>query len=143
SFSSRPLPFDAPRRETSSRVHRRCRERRFPTERSRRRSLRSRVRESQARFARGSKPGSSVRNPSRTRVKKLFPIYLQLRDRTVGVIGAGRVAERRLRRLLDTEATIRVVAPQATPAIEEWDRKGRIALARRPFEPSDLDGAQL
>ncbi|HLU46937.1 MAG TPA: uroporphyrinogen-III C-methyltransferase [Planctomycetota bacterium] len=76
-------------------------------------------------------------------MKKLFPIYLQLRDRTVVVIGAGRVAERRLRRLLDTEATIRVVAPQATPAIEEWDRKGRIALARRPFEPSDLDGAQL
>lgn len=73
----------------------------------------------------------------------LYPIYLDLRAHRVVMVGAGRVAERRLRRLLDSGAEIVVVAPQATRAIETWAEANRLRLERRPFRPADLDGARL
>lgn len=72
------------------------------------------------------------------------PAYLSgllLRDRDVLVVGAGAVATRRLARLLEVGARIRVVAPDASDAVVELDRRGRLAWQRRRFVDEDLDGA--
>lgn len=72
------------------------------------------------------------------------PAYLSgllLRDRDVLVVGAGAVATRRLARLLEVGARVRVVAPEARDEIAELDRQGRIAWRRRRFVDEDLDGA--
>lgn len=72
------------------------------------------------------------------------PVYLAglaLRDRAVVVVGAGRVAERRLRRLLEVGARVHVVAPEATPGVRAFADAGLVAWTPRGYAATDLDGA--
>ncbi len=73
----------------------------------------------------------------------LFPMFLKLEGRQCLVVGAGKVGEPKIAGLLDTGARIRVVALDASPAVREWARAGRIELDLRAFSPEDLDGAFL
>jgi precorrin-2 dehydrogenase/sirohydrochlorin ferrochelatase len=76
-------------------------------------------------------------------VTNLFPMFLKLEGRQVLVVGAGNVGEPKIAGLLETGAHIRVVALQASPAVREWAREGKIELAVRAFSPDDLAGAFL
>ncbi len=73
----------------------------------------------------------------------LFPMFMKLDGRQILVVGAGKVGEPKIAGLLETGARIRVVALEATPAVREWAKTGRIELDLRPFVSSDLDGAFL
>lgn len=73
----------------------------------------------------------------------LFPMFLKLHGRQVLVVGAGRVGEPKVAGLLETGAHIRVVSLEASPAVREWAREGKIELELRPFSPHDLQGAFL
>ncbi|HTS06440.1 MAG TPA: bifunctional precorrin-2 dehydrogenase/sirohydrochlorin ferrochelatase [Candidatus Eisenbacteria bacterium] len=73
----------------------------------------------------------------------LFPMFVKLKDRSVLVVGAGNVGESKIAGLLETGARIRVVAIEATPAVREWARQGKIALELRPYRSSDLEDAFL
>ena len=66
----------------------------------------------------------------------LFPAFLRLSGKRVLVVGAGPVAASKLKALVDAEADITVVAPIVHPDIEAQ----AVAIHRRPFEVSDLDG---
>jgi precorrin-2 dehydrogenase len=70
---------------------------------------------------------------------KHYPVYLDLKDRPVLVVGAGKVALRKVRGLLEAGARITVVAPEWEPDFEEL----AIRLIRRRFRASDLAGAFL
>jgi precorrin-2 dehydrogenase/sirohydrochlorin ferrochelatase len=76
-------------------------------------------------------------------VTSLFPMFLKLEGRQVLVVGAGNVGEPKIAGLLETGAHIRVVALQASPAVREWAREGKIELAVRAFSSDDLAGAFL
>jgi precorrin-2 dehydrogenase/sirohydrochlorin ferrochelatase len=76
-------------------------------------------------------------------VTDLFPMFLKLEGRQCLVVGAGKVGEPKIAGLLDTGARIRVVALDASPAVREWARDGRIELDLRAFSPDDLDCAFL
>ncbi|MBK8460248.1 MAG: hypothetical protein IPL43_08780 [Micropruina sp.] len=67
---------------------------------------------------------------------------MALRDRAVVVVGAGRVAERRLRRLLEVGARVHVVAPEATPGVRAFADAGLVAWTPRGYAATDLDGAR-
>lgn len=73
----------------------------------------------------------------------LFPMFLKLEGRRVLIVGAGRVGEPKIAGLLDTGAHIRVVALEATPAVRQWARDGKIELDLRAFSSDDLVGAFL
>jgi precorrin-2 dehydrogenase/sirohydrochlorin ferrochelatase len=73
-------------------------------------------------------------------VKTLFPLFLKLTGRHCTVVGAGLIAEGKIRGLLSTGADILVVAPQATVALQRWATAGRIRWLRREFRDSDLNG---
>jgi len=73
----------------------------------------------------------------------LFPLFLKLEGRKCLVVGAGNLAQSKIRSLLDSGANVRVIAPQANAAVEEWARTGVITWEVRNFEASDLDGAVL
>jgi precorrin-2 dehydrogenase/sirohydrochlorin ferrochelatase len=76
-------------------------------------------------------------------MERLFPMFVKLAGRRVLVVGAGAVAEVKIRSLLDTGARIRVVALQAKRAVHEWANAGAIALEERAFVPADLDDVFL
>ncbi len=72
-----------------------------------------------------------------------YPVFLKLEGRLCVVIGAGRIAERRVRGLCDARARVRVVGVTATEGILKLADEGAIHLYQRAFEPSDLDGSTL
>jgi siroheme synthase-like protein len=72
-----------------------------------------------------------------------FPLFLRLAGKDVLVVGAGRVAERKIEELLHAGAHVRVVAPEATLRIRGLAAQGRLVWHARPFEDGDADGAWL
>ena len=72
-----------------------------------------------------------------------LPIFIDLRDRLVVVIGGGAVAARKIDHLLSAHARVRVVAPALAPEVAGLRDAGRIEHLAQPFSPADLDGAQL
>jgi len=72
-----------------------------------------------------------------------YPIYLNLTDRRVVVIGGGEVAERKIESLLGTGASIRVVSPEVTARILVLAAERRIDLHRRGYESGDCLDAVL
>jgi precorrin-2 dehydrogenase / sirohydrochlorin ferrochelatase len=76
-------------------------------------------------------------------VKSLFPMFVKLDGRQVLVVGAGRVAEPKIRGLLPTGAKIRVIAFEAADVVRRWAANGEIALEERAFVLSDLDDTFL
>lgn len=73
----------------------------------------------------------------------LFPVFLKLSGRPCLVVGAGRVGEPKIESLLAAGAAVKVVAPEATEAVAQWSREGKINWQPRHFEPSDLQGVFL
>ena len=72
-----------------------------------------------------------------------LPVNLLVRGRKVVVVGAGRIAVRKIEPLIDLGANVVVVAPAVDPEIRAWADGGRCTLVVRGFQPSDLDGAWL
>ena len=72
-----------------------------------------------------------------------FPLFVDLSGRKVVVIGAGRVAARRVARLADFGPDIVIVAPKADSAIAEMAASGRVQWLQKPCSAEDLDGAAL
>lgn len=72
-----------------------------------------------------------------------YPVALDLRGRNVVVVGGGKVAERKVRGLLETGAAPTVVAPRIGAALRELAQGGAIRCVERAFEAADLDGAVL
>jgi uroporphyrin-III C-methyltransferase/precorrin-2 dehydrogenase/sirohydrochlorin ferrochelatase len=68
-----------------------------------------------------------------------YPSGLRLAGRQVAVIGGGHVAQRRVPGLLTAGASVRVVSPEVTPALEGLARSGEISWLARGFAPGDLD----
>ena len=68
-----------------------------------------------------------------------FPLFVDLSGKNVLVVGAGKIASRRIRTLRGFTEHITVVAPEIAPELED----GSVALRRRPFAPEDLEGADL
>jgi uroporphyrin-III C-methyltransferase/precorrin-2 dehydrogenase/sirohydrochlorin ferrochelatase len=67
-----------------------------------------------------------------------YPLFLDLRQRRVVVVGGGAVAVRRCRTLVDAEADVVVVAPEVS-----LDLPAAVTVTRRTFTPADVDGAWL
>ena len=72
-----------------------------------------------------------------------YLVSLKLQNRNVLIIGAGTIAERKIMRLLQTDASITVIAPVATAAIEKWAAEEKLLLHNRAFNFTDLENQTL
>jgi siroheme synthase-like protein len=72
-----------------------------------------------------------------------YPVNLLVRGRRVVVVGAGRIAARKIEPLLDAGAVVEVVAPETNDEVRDWADAGRLVLHQRPFAAADVDGAWL
>jgi siroheme synthase-like protein len=70
---------------------------------------------------------------------KHYPVFLDLKDRPVLVVGAGRIALRKAKGLVEAGARVTVVAPEHEPEFEELP----VRLVSRRFRATDLAGALL
>jgi len=68
---------------------------------------------------------------------------LDLHARRCVVVGGGRVAERKVRGLLDSGAVVSVIAPHITPGLGTLAAAGSITAVMRPYKAGDLEGAAL
>jgi siroheme synthase-like protein len=72
-----------------------------------------------------------------------YPVNLLVDGRRCVVVGAGRIAARKIAALLDAGADVRVIAPEAVDEIRAWHDAGRLTWDARGFVPEDLDDAWL
>lgn len=73
----------------------------------------------------------------------LFPMFMKLKGKRCLVVGAGKVGEPKVGGLIDTGASIQVVATAASDAVREWADAGKIELALREFAVNDLEAKFL
>jgi len=72
-----------------------------------------------------------------------YPVNLLVAGRRCVVVGAGRIAARKIQSLLEAGAEVTVVAPEAGHEVREWADSGRLTLVERGFEPDDVADAWL
>lgn len=78
-----------------------------------------------------------------TQQSKYYPVYLDVRGRTCLVVGGGAVGTRKVVKLLECGARVRVVSPEVTPTLAQYADDGAIDLHLRAYSAEDLQGAFL
>ncbi len=74
---------------------------------------------------------------------KYYPVNLLLKNKRCLVAGAGTVAQRKVRRLLECGARVLVISPAITPGLRSMAKNGRIVFKRKNINLKDLKGAYL
>ena len=69
----------------------------------------------------------------------MYPIMLDIRNKSVVLVGGGRIAFRKAKMLVKEGASVTVVSPELTPEFS----KLAITWKKKPYEASDLEGAFL
>src|SRR6266542_1985465 len=77
------------------------------------------------------------------RMKNYFQAALDVEGRPCLIVGGGAEAEEKAGRLLDAQAVLTVVSPDATPALIAWANEERLTLHTRHFDEADLDDKYL
>ena len=73
----------------------------------------------------------------------LYPIFLKLDNTPCLVIGGGTVAERKVENLLNAEAQVTLIAPDATRKLELLATEGKVQYKKRVFQDGDLKGFSI
>lgn len=72
-----------------------------------------------------------------------YPLFAELKDRLVLVVGGGEVAERKIGMLLRAGARVEVVATRLNEALQQSRQRGELKHRALVFAPPQLDGAWL
>jgi uroporphyrin-III C-methyltransferase/precorrin-2 dehydrogenase/sirohydrochlorin ferrochelatase len=73
----------------------------------------------------------------------LLPLFVNLADRRVLVVGGGSVAARKTQELLEAGACVQVVAPDLVKEVDDMTGCTGVTVARRPFQASDVEEVWL
>jgi len=76
-------------------------------------------------------------------VLKYYPVFLDIDGKPCVVVGSGEVAYRKVQRLIDCGARVRVIAKPLSPALAELKAQGRITHIDAHYEPEHIDCAFL
>src|SRR3954468_21452225 len=72
-----------------------------------------------------------------------YPIYLDIEERNVVIVGGGNVCARKAETMMKYGARVTIVSPEFTDEIEQWARDGALAIKRKPHETADIEGANI
>jgi len=72
-----------------------------------------------------------------------YPIFLDIENRSVVIIGGGNVCARKAETMMNYGAKVTVVAPEFHPDIEKYAADGMLEIRRKTYDESDLDGASV
>ncbi len=76
-----------------------------------------------------------------TKAGQWFPFYTNITEKEFLVIGAGKIAKRRIETLLKFDCRVRVVASEALDEVIGYHKEKRLELQLRPYVPDDICGA--
>lgn len=72
-----------------------------------------------------------------------FPLFAELKQRPVLVIGGGEIAARKIDLLLRAQAEVRVVAQQLGKEVTQWHQEQRVSWWAPHFDPLQIDDVFL
>ncbi|SEM70472.1 precorrin-2 dehydrogenase [Syntrophus gentianae] len=72
---------------------------------------------------------------------KYYPVFFDLREKVCLVVGGGTVAERKVQRLLECEASVRVVGESLSEGLQSLQKSGQIQCLAGRYSAACLDGA--
>ena len=72
-----------------------------------------------------------------------YPINLNLNGRKVVVVGGGRIAERKITRLIEAMAVVTVISPKLTLELMEYAEEGKLIWKEKNFTAADIQDAFL
>jgi precorrin-2 dehydrogenase/sirohydrochlorin ferrochelatase len=72
-----------------------------------------------------------------------YPIYIDVEDHDVVIIGGGEVCARKAETMMRYGARVTIVSPKFTPEIEAWANDGLLTLRTKRYDASDLDSAAI
>ena len=72
-----------------------------------------------------------------------YPIFLDLTGRPCVVVGGGKVAERKVKSLIDAGASVTVISPKLTAELTKLTSKGSLTHIKKRFKAGMLDGVFL
>ncbi len=82
-------------------------------------------------------------NCEQTKTAVPYPLFIRLEGQDIVVVGAGAVAARKVKTLLDYGARVLVIAPQACSDLIALADEGCIVWRRREYRKGDLEGSLL
>lgn len=74
---------------------------------------------------------------------RYYPVYLDLKERAVLVVGGGAIAEGKALQLVDARARVRLVSPSLTAKLSAMVERGLIDHREKKFTADDLNGVAL
>lgn len=75
--------------------------------------------------------------------KPYFPLFTDISQKKILIVGAGKIAQRRIETLLEFADNIRVAAPQATDRIRRLHEEKRILWIQDSYRADLIKGADL
>ncbi len=77
------------------------------------------------------------------RKKLYFPMFVDLSEKKVVVVGAGTIAKRRIRALTDFTNCLVVIAPEVNRELKDMEAEGKITILKKNYEREDIYDAAL
>jgi len=74
-------------------------------------------------------------------VPRYYPIFLNIREKRCVVVGGGLVALRKVKALLEHEASVKVISPELCPELSQLAKSRAIQVLQRNYNGGDLQGA--
>ncbi|GAQ95103.1 precorrin-2 dehydrogenase [Thermodesulfovibrio aggregans] len=74
---------------------------------------------------------------------RLFPIFVDIKDKKCVVVGGGKVAERKIKTLLRYGAKVTLVSPEINENIRRIVEKGQIEYIKKEYDKEDIKDAYL
>ena len=75
--------------------------------------------------------------------KRYFPMFVDLSDKNIVVVGGGNIATRRVKTLLQFTRNVTAVAPRMTPDLVELGKAGMVTLQQRAVKRSYFAAAYM
>ncbi|WP_241236205.1 precorrin-2 dehydrogenase/sirohydrochlorin ferrochelatase family protein [Brevibacillus marinus] len=76
-------------------------------------------------------------------MSKQYPLMLDLTKRSCLVVGAGKVAVRKIASLLEAGAAVTVISPEADPQVAQWAQQGQLEWQQTVYSGQDVRGYAL
>ena len=75
--------------------------------------------------------------------KPYFPMFVDISDKKVIVVGAGTIAKRRIRTLIEFTDHLVVIAPEVNKELLDLEKEGRLTIMRKKYAREDIYDAEV